>query len=277
MARVLRNTVERGARAITVEEVLLQIALAFMVFLGYLLSRQGHYQADLDERLSDIELGMETHGSGDHFQQAAMARNSEQRYMLLNEWLRERPAVRLFYWVGEFRRSAPRGGLATLEGDAMLTHAGFKELINESARLYGTRQTRHEADYRRAAEVEAQVDLCLNRAGLVRATETSVTPIQAGTRHTGPEELTGQLESGKASVANVQFLREQIRNDYELARPLVKAIQAEAYYQLGEARLGGSKERDVAKLKERHLDLARKELRLLPELEQEITTGGGTR
>jgi hypothetical protein len=185
-----RRTSRRGNRD-TPEDVLLQVSLTLVVFLGFLLSLQAATQRDLDKRVDAVEKGAPFEHALEDTPGAAsravrVAEREREMMQLLREWERLKQRWPLFRLVGRFDVSEGGGGVGlmrALDGNGLLALDDFDRFQKEVARLLIESDRPAPRPTAVDLEVDACVDACLRSAGLRRPPLDASTGGAAGRSH----------------------------------------------------------------------------------------------
>ena len=230
--------------SITPEEILLQITLAFMVFLGYLLSNQVEQQAAITDRIVHVHAVVQSilnADKGDITRELALSNIRNQKLELLKCWEQSKQTNVFFRRVADFRLSGQgreAGPLASIDIDRKVTNEGFQRLCKETTRLFlGDGKENPQID----EEVLRCFFHCVHNAGFnpVR-TEAWVPDALKRTALWKSFELIAQTDRSRSkSLApeSQQFIIDTIETDFRVAREGVAAIQTDGALQLAIHRL----------------------------------------
>jgi hypothetical protein len=243
------NDQQANASTVGPEEVLLQITLAFMVFLGFLVSDEVVDKAALQYRMDGLARGLVDVNSIE-IQNANEVGLAEQEYKLLAKWWerKEKGEIDLFrltalYPLDEAEHKT--GPLYETELTTLKESRSFKDLHEEAKRLFGRGAEKIlEGEIDRQFEDTAK-DFCTDPLRGYRGQEN----LDRRSKDTDPADeaiiQSGELADGRLQRESMDALREAIRNDFEIQRSRVKAIQLEAFSRHMQAVLNGSPDQSL--------------------------------
>ena len=130
-----------GDSSVRPEEVLLQITLAFTVVLGFLLSAERAFKAELGHRLVRMEQayeGLKRTPIGEAVEQRNQAKVAEERWRLLYEWINIRSNHDLF----RYDSSRYIDGAVLVADGAIVVRPEVKHLVIWNVGTMDFRRTR---------------------------------------------------------------------------------------------------------------------------------------
>jgi len=228
---------------ISAEEVLLQISLAFLILLGFLLSCETNKKTALQEVFRDVDKQIETLAKSskcDIAAEAHKARISEQKWRLWLAWENKIKAEHIFFHtliILEERDSV----LGVINGDALRKNHIFNEFRRETLRIFLGHQSDSTLKNPLTTEVRHLVERTLEVAGLAFPhnrsdldkwlTDPIARKAQAFFRERSPFDMK------VASPENLHFIADVIYKDLVEARTRAVKIQVIAVTKIAEAKV----------------------------------------
>lgn len=265
-----------GGEDVRVEDLLLQISLAFMILMGFLLSREMLRQGALQElvRRADQQIAWFKGSSKSELaRKLRLAEEREQKYRLWKAWLELREKHRLFQILVFLEDNAV--GIAAIEAHRLTTHPLFETFRDELSRVFLAEPSAgRDRPEPVALEVARLAIVTTAHAGL-KLPEPE-TEIARWLETTAARQLCGFLRTHApfdeevASRENLLFLAGEIHKDLAAQRQRAGQVQVLAVAKIAEARAAdtwtsgaGATARQALRLVLNELD---DELRLLPEV-----------
>lgn len=245
--------------AVGPEEVLLQITLAFMVFLGFLVSDEVANKAALQYQMDGLEQGL-TEVDKRNIVELGKLRFAEQKYVLLEKWWKKKnalPLFRLTAFYNDANSPLHKSSIKELREDP-----SFRELHKHS-NLYFSRKSKDHLKDEIDGLIEAITKKTQAELAILRRT-------QVGLKRTGKNSTSSiatqsaELRKGGLRIENVDVLRGEIEKDFDDQRAKVRDIQDLAFGRL----LQMSFERAGDTSLEQTINEWDKDLPMLPEVKE---------
>ena len=217
--------------SVAAEEVLLQITLAFMVFLGFLVSDEVVNKTALGQELYAIEKGLRLiidTPKQDMIRQLNQALSSEQKYKLLEAWWKIRSKLRLFQLTALFEDN--NSPLYEASIDELRTSSLFKSLHVISNNFFNDRSGKNlDTQINELVSAITGVPMEQSAFNLTRHRENS---LSGQYQKAGEVSDFERLSEGVPHPKNIAILRQEIHKDFQDQKQKVCDIQYRAVTRL---------------------------------------------
>jgi len=235
----LHNKRRENDMGVSPEEVLLQVTLAFTVVLGFLLSDENTFNASLNQRLTQAEQvysQLQNESKITLVEQADAAVEYAEQLKLLNAWLEIRANHPIFLRVQSLEDS--NGPLKTLSSKQLISHSMFLQLRNNITFLFRDAQYSDEPADNLAEEIATLTEKCVAKADYKIPEYPDDIPEWLNNTKTFKAmnflERHSKNQTGIAQWKNIQFLIDEIHDDFFALRRRIARFQLRMVMEIAE-------------------------------------------
>jgi hypothetical protein len=243
--------------AVRPEEVLLQITLAFMVFLGFLVSDEVVSKIAFQYQLDGLERGL-ADANGLKIEEIHQLRLANQKHQLLEKWWKKRETLPLFYLTSSFSQD-PNSPLHNSTIDELRTNPSFQEL-HRLSNLYFARGSEENRNDKISRLVETITEKSQEELAVLRQTQEGLA-LRSRTPTAKKATQSDELKQGVLQIENVNILKTEIEKDFNDQKNKVADIQHIAF-----TRFLGKQSNEHNRTLEQLINDWNKDLPMLPEV-----------